>query len=130
MGAYHFGKTSKERLATCHEDIQRILNAVMEDSPEDFTVVCGHRKESAQNEAYETGRSNAHWPDSNHNLTPSFAIDVAPYRDGAIVWGDIKAFRRLGERIVIKANELGIPIRWGRYFKCIKGGDWPHFELI
>ena len=53
------------------------------------------------------------------------AVDVVPL---PLDWEDIPAFERLGEKIMAKAKELGINIRWGRDFTGLK--DYPHYELI
>ena len=53
------------------------------------------------------------------------AVDVVPV---PLNWEDIPAFEKLGEKIMAKAKELGISIRWGRDFTNLK--DYPHFELM
>ena len=55
----------------------------------------------------------------------SLAVDVVPL---PLDWEDIPAFEKLGEKIMAKAEELGINIRWGRDFTTLK--DYPHFELM
>lgn len=42
-------------------------------------------------------------------------------------WNNISSFEKLGEKIMKKADELNINIKWGRDFKSLK--DYPHFEL-
>ena len=69
-----FGKTSKRRLATCHEDLQEILNEVIKYF--DCSVLCGHRGEADQNKAYESGHSKVKWPNGRHNKKPSIAVDI------------------------------------------------------
>ena len=53
------------------------------------------------------------------------AVDVVPL---PLNWNDIPAFERLGEKIMAKAAELNIKVKWGRDFTGLK--DYPHFELI
>ena len=118
-----FGKRSQERLNTCHNDLQKICNEAIKIY--DFTIICGHRGEEAQNEAYNTGASNAKFGQSKHNKVPSEAIDVAPY---PIDWNDTERFARLAGIIQAVAFEENIPIRWGGDFKNLK--DMPHFELV
>jgi peptidoglycan L-alanyl-D-glutamate endopeptidase CwlK len=79
-----FSRLSKERLASCHSDLQILFNRVIENY--DCTVICGRRGEEAQNEAYKKGNSQKQYPESKHNTDPSLAVDVAPY-ESAIDWG-------------------------------------------
>lgn len=131
-----FGNVSKNRLQFCHPKLQRLLTEAMARADRrrtlDFTIVCGHRGEAAQNAALAAGKSTKAWPDSKHNRLPSVAVDVAPY---PTVWGDAPAFARLAGYIQAVADDLDIEIRWG--------GDWndngrtdderlvdlPHLEL-
>lgn len=132
------GKTSNERLDTCHPELQRLLREVdrrlSQSKVLDLTVVCGHRGQKEQDEAYHAKpqRSTKPWPLSKHNQLPSLAVDVAPY---PTFWDDEASFARLAGYIQAVADELAIPIRWG--------GDWngngrtederlvdlPHLEL-
>jgi hypothetical protein len=79
----------------------------------DFTLICGHRTEEAQNEAFATGASKKQYPDSKHNSWPSIAVDVAPW---PINWNDSLAFARLYGIIEAIAHDQGLELRWG--------GDW------
>jgi peptidoglycan L-alanyl-D-glutamate endopeptidase CwlK len=80
-----FSRLSKERLSTCHSDLQILFNRVIEDF--DCSIICGHRGEEDQNEAYKKGASTLQYPDSKHNTVPSLAVDVAPYETSGIDWG-------------------------------------------
>lgn len=131
---YKFGPTSKAKLSTCHQDIQKILNEAIKVI--DFSVIEGHRDQSTQDRYFRSGASKLQWPNSKHNTSPSRAADVAPY---PIVWEGEKAKARFYYlQGVIKgiAESLGISIRFG--------GDWdgdgditdqsfndlPHIELL
>ena len=116
-------KTSRQKLNTCHSDLIKLIEAVAE--TEKCAVICGFRGRYEQEKAYYTGKSKAKWGQSKHNLKPSHAIDVVPV---PLNWEDIPAFEKLGEKIMAKAKELGISIRWGRDFTNLK--DYPHFELM
>lgn len=125
-----FSKLSAERLATCDERLQRILNEAIKRV--DFTVICGHRDEEAQEEAFRLNRSKVRWPMSKHNRLPSLAVDVAPY---PIDWKDTARFARLAGYIERVAHEQGVTIRWGGDFN----GNWrsddkfidmPHLEIV
>ena len=125
-----FGKSSKRRLATCHEDLQEIFNEVIKYF--DCSVLCGHRGEEDQNKAFESGHSKVKWPKGRHNHNPSIAVDVAPY---PIDWKDRERMTYFAGMVMGIAKAKGIGLRWG--------GDWnqntdlkdnsfddlPHFEL-
>lgn len=127
---YHFGKTSLERLETCHPDLQKVMHEAIKIT--DFTVLCGHRGEESQNQAYREGRSKLVFPKSKHNAFPALAIDIAPW---PIAWDDREQFYYTAGIIIGVARSLEIPLR--------HGGDWdsdgritdntwddlPHFEL-
>ena len=115
--------TSRERLDTCHFWLRQLFEAVIKDV--DFSVICGHRGEEAQNEAYDGGFSLVRWPDSKHNAEASLAVDVAPY---PIDWTDEGRFHYLAGWVMRTAKDLRVPIRWGGHFKDL--ADLGHFELI
>jgi peptidoglycan L-alanyl-D-glutamate endopeptidase CwlK len=125
-----FSEKSLARLKTCHVDLQRLFNAVVEHF--DCTVLCGHRGRAEQNDSYRRGRSRLKYPHSRHNKKPSLAVDVAPY---PLDWEDRERFCLFAGYVLGVADSMGISIRWG--------GDWnknmlvgdnrfddlPHFEL-
>ena len=132
-----FSKTSKQRLATCHQDLQTLFNQVINHF--DCTILCGHRGEKEQNEHYASGRSKVKWPNGKHNKTPSMAVDAAPY---PIDWKD-------RERMILFAGYvMGVAqvlhdegmiahrLRWGgdwdRDTEVADNGfdDLVHFELV
>lgn len=137
-----FGKTSKERLATCHPDLQLILNTAIKTV--DCSIFCGHRNKANQNKAFDAGLSQVKWPDSKHNVFPSLAVDCGPYFPELrnTDWEDYKAFAVFAGYCMRIADELlekeliTHRLRWG--------GDWdgdgrtadesfvdlPHFELV
>ena len=132
-----FGKASRERLDTCHADLQRIMEAVVERY--DIAIICGHRNEIAQMLAYEQGKSQLPWPQSKHNSYPSQAVDIAPY---PIDWNDREAFALMAGWVLCVADRL---LQEGKVTHALKwGGDWnrdhktrdhrfldfPHFELV
>lgn len=124
-----FGKSSKEKLATAHSDLQAICWELIKHV--DCRVICGHRSEEKQLILYESGASKVRH--GKHNETPSEAVDVAPY---PITWGDTRRFCVFAGQFLLVAKMKGIVIRWG--------GDWSmdgfttdqefndlvHFELI
>lgn len=126
-----FSKTSKERLATCHPDLQRLFNEVIKER--DCTIVCGHRTKQAQEDAYRLGYSKVKFPKSKHNSLPSLAVDVVPY---PIDWNNKQRFVEFNAYVKLVAAKLGIKIRWGGDWD--NDGDWrderfldmPHYELV
>ena len=106
-----FGRTSRKRLDTCHKQIQKLFEEVVKNY--DCSIVCGHRGEKEQNEAYQKGNSQVMFPKGRHNALPSKAVDVAPY---PIDWNDRDGFILFAGYVLGVASQLGINIRWG--------GDW------
>lgn len=113
---------SLSRLATCHDDLQKIVRAVA--AERDIAVLCGHRNQADQEAAVASGHSKEHWPNSRHNSYPSEAVDLAPL---PIDWGDTAAFDSLADLMKAKAAELGIAIEWGGNFPHLV--DKPHYQL-
>ena len=134
-----FSEISKQRLSTCDQRLQDIFNEAIKFV--DFIVIVGHRGQADQEAAFAAGKSQKHWPDGNHNASPSRAVDIAPYvPDVQIDWHDVPAFGRLMGYIERIADEKGIKLRFGIDWN----GDWrtvgfdpkehfldaPHVELI
>ncbi len=128
-----FSKRSKRRLSTCHPDLQRLFNEVVEFY--DCTILEGHRGKYRQNKLFAQEKSEVQYPDGRHNLKPSNAVDVAPWP--VPDWEkDLKTFYFFGGVVKGIARSMKIRIRWG--------GDWDsdndlndqtfndliHFELI
>lgn len=131
-----FGKRSTEKLAQCDERIQEVLNEVIKHF--DCSVMCGHRGEEEQNEAYHSGRSKLQFPKSKHNGFPSLAVDVAPYYPTSphIRWNDLAGFRYFAGFVVGIAASKGIELRWGGDWDSDRDvtdnnfNDLPHFEIV
>lgn len=111
------------RLKTCHVDLQRIVRRVHRERMA-VMVICGHRGEREQEDAFKRGTSKLRWPRSRHNSYPSQAVDLAPL---PLDWDDLKAFRELAEHIKAIATEEGVTLRWGGEFRTLR--DFPHWEL-
>ena len=82
-----FGRKSNQKLDTTHPVIQALCRRVV--AHFDITILCGHRPEAEQNAAFASGASTKRFGESRHNLTPSMAVDPAPWPipEG---WGDLK----------------------------------------
>ncbi len=129
---YYFGTQSKCNLLECEENLQRVAYAAIKGYG--FTVICGHRNEQDQNEAYENGFSTKKFPEGKHNTKPSKAFDIIPDDGG---WeADIEQFILMAGIIKGVALVLGVPIRWGGDFDMDNDlndetfVDLAHFELI
>lgn len=123
-----FSKRSLIQLESCHIVLQRLLRRVIERT--DFTVLCGFRNQSEQTKAYEAGASKLQFPFSRHNVSPSMAVDVAPW---PIDFKDMQRFRELAE--IMKEEWAAMPEAEKLRYELVAGIDWktfvdaPHFEL-
>lgn len=130
-----FGTRSSTNLLQTHSELQRLFNEVVKYY--DCSVICGHREEKDQDEAYAEGRSKLKFPDSKHNQSPSLAVDVVPYfkTKPNIRWDDRDKFYEFGGFVQGVAKVLGINIRWGGNWdmddelKDQTFFDLPHFEI-
>lgn len=133
-----FSEKSAARLATCHPDIQAVLNAVIKHR--DCTILEGVRSLDTQQHYVETGRSKT--LNSKHlkqNDGYSHAVDVAKW---PVDWGDHKAFALFAGYVLGTAEQMRLAGKITHRFRW--GGDWdgdgatadhsffdgPHFELV
>ena len=125
-----FGKRSKERLSTCHKDLQLVFNEVIRYV--DCSILEGHRGEDRQNSLYEEGKTKVRYPNGRHNASPSRAVDVTPY---PVNWEDRERQTLFAGFVLGVANQMGITLRWGGDWdqdfevQDNKFDDFPHFEL-
>jgi peptidoglycan L-alanyl-D-glutamate endopeptidase CwlK len=136
---YHFSESSKEKLNTCHRDLKTLFAHVIQDY--DCTIVCGHRGEIAQNQAYAEGKSKLKFPHSKHNSTPSLAVDAVPYEVNHVDWGKLQSAYFAGY-VKGKADQLFKIGVISHHIRC--GVDWDgdndiddttfwdacHFEIV
>jgi peptidoglycan L-alanyl-D-glutamate endopeptidase CwlK len=124
-------KSSLEKLATCDKRLQRIVTEMAKTLP--LIVICGHRSEAEQNEAYRTGHSKLKFPLSKHNQLPSKAIDIALL---PLDWNDKSRFMYLAGYMLATAKSMGINLRCGVdfngdfNFKNDSFFDGPHIEIV
>lgn len=137
-----YSATSKERLETCHTELQVLFKRVLPDF--DHSILCGHRDKVAQTKAFNDGKSQLNWPDSKHNKLPSLAVDAAPYdyAVSGIDWEDLERMAYFGGFVMGVAQtlydegQMSYKLRWGGDFdrdtnvKDEKFRDMVHFELI
>lgn len=126
-----FGKTSLEKLMTCHNDLIKVATKAIE--LVDFSIISGHRGQEEQDRYFRTGVSQKRFPNSKHNQSPSLAFDFAPY---PINWNDTKQFIYVAGIIMGVAHVLNIRLRYGGDWSCdgILNGpnefnDLGHIEL-
>lgn len=131
MSKYIFGKTSNNRLLTCHEDLQTLFRAAITDPncPFDFFIAEGHRTDEAQQRAYDEGHSLALPGQSPHNQKISLAVDAVPV---ATKWDSVEAFEELADHICLVAerlysdNAIEYRIEWGGEWRFT---DRPHYQI-
>lgn len=123
-----FSQKSADKLHDCHPLLQLLMLRAIKSF--DFSVVCGHRGEKEQNEAYAAGNSKLKWPNSKHNKVPSEAVDIVPY---PVHWEDTSQFEAMGHVVLQSWEEIpeedrqGWELVWGKTFKGLV--DYPHFEI-
>lgn len=104
------GSLSRGHLDQCHPDLVELVEATIRVVPTafDFSVICGHRGEEAQERAFRAGRSKKRWGQSAHNVSPSRALDFAPY---PIDWTDRDRFLLVRGHFYLIASQLGIRLK-------------------
>lgn len=127
-----FGSKSKERLATCHPDIQKVLNEAIKYV--DFTIIEGIRTKETQEEYVRTGKSktmNSKHLDQGDGY--SRAVDIIAY---PIQWDNWKRNYLFAGYIKGFAQSMGVKLRcgadWDGDFDPTDQSfhDLPHFELL
>ena len=125
-----FGKSSRERLATCDKRLQKVFNEIIKHV--DCSVLEGHRSQERQDKLYGEGKTKVKYPDGRHNSDPSRAVDITPW---PIDWNDRERQTLFAGFVLGIGRSMGIKLRWG--------GDWdmdfnvgdnqfddfPHFEI-
>lgn len=121
--AIKYGPRSQSNINQLHGSLVRILYAFADSAPRslDIIVTDGHRGETAQNKAFDEGKSKLRFPDSAHNKLPARAFDFCcagtkdPYDRNEML------MRQGALRLV--AFELDIDL------KPLIDWDCPHVEL-
>lgn len=132
-----FSQQSKDRLATCHADLQTLFNEVIKYV--DCTVTCGFRNAIDQNIAFTSGNSDKRFPFGKHNQNPSLAVDVYFY---PVEMKNTKKFYWFAGYVLSTAHQLkakdaikhdircGIDWDGDHDFDDQKLNDLVHFEII
>ena len=136
--SFKFGRTSSQRLDTCHTDIRHVMIFALHLTKVDFFIAEGERNKDRQDRYYATGASKVQWPDSFHDVddtddTPdvSLAVDGVPWVNGKAVWmcdtpEDKAAWREVTKAIKQAAKLLNVPLEWGF---DLWAWDRPHWQL-
>lgn len=133
---FQLSQTSKNRLQTCHPDIQVVIQRAIKVTVIDFGIAFGHRTIEEQQSLYAQGRTQpgniVTYVDginklSKHNHSPSLAVDIYPYYEGKAQWNDLKAYHYLAGLILGIASERDIKLEWGGFWSTWK--DMPHFQI-
>lgn len=117
-----FSRSSLEKLNTADPRLQLLFNEIIRHR--DCTILCGHRDQEEQEQAFRTGNSKARFGESPHNKVPALAVDVMPY---PINWDDLKGIHEFAGFVQGVASQMGIKVKWGGRFKNFFDG--PHYEL-
>ena len=123
-----FSKASAAKLATCHPDLQKIFNDIIQ--LRDCTIICGARTLEEQQKAFKGGFSKLDGikKKSKHQISKeqplSLAVDVLP---SPIKWDDVKGHEDFARAVKAVAQNYKIKIVWGGDFKSFI--DRPHYEL-
>jgi peptidoglycan L-alanyl-D-glutamate endopeptidase CwlK len=130
-----FSDSSLKKLYTCDENLQKLMNAAIIDSPIDFGISYGQRTPEEQYALYQQGRTkpgrivtykDGYKELSKHNYNPSKAIDIVCYQNLKVTW-DTEYYKRVAVHVAKVALELGIKYTWGGEFRTLK--DLPHYEV-
>ena len=144
-----FGSNSKEKLATCHSDLQKILSLAISRTGVDFGISEGHRSLERQKMLFDDNKSTIDGISrkGKHNYVPSLAADLYVYHP------DLETRRKIAYDKVHLAYIMGIvascaaellkdckithKVRWGGNWDSDgvlvidqKFQDLPHIELI
>ena len=137
-----FSETSLTNLNQCHPDLQVLGREVIK--VHDCTVVTGYRGKEEQQKMYDDKLSKVLFPDSNHNVVPSLAIDLAPYVPsmGGLTYD--REYSLFFSGIVLATADrlyacglMAHKLRWGgnwssnrnKTFKGVNFYDGLHYEL-
>ena len=127
MQHHRFSQRSLDKLAECHEDLERVAALALKYSAYDFGVTEGLRTIERQKELVAEGKSKTmnsrHLPNSKG---VSEALDIVIYVNGKVTW-EIGYYRKVAQAFFKAAIELGIQIEWGGLWRTFVDG--PHFQL-
>ena len=145
-----FSTTSKERLATAHPDLIKVMEKAITISPMDFGIAYGYRSPQKQHELYQQGRTkpgaivtniDGYKKKSKHNEYPSHAVDIYAFIQGKAVWEVTELTFLAGiilatAKLLKQSGEITHDLVWGgnwdgdgEIITDQKFMDLPHFEI-
>lgn len=138
------GQRSMDRLVGVHANLVRVVRRAIQLSSVDFAVLEGVRSRQRQAELYAQGRTKpgkiVTWTMNSRHIPAGdgfgHAVDLGPIKDGQVDWNNAAGFSAINAAMMQAAGELGIAIRWGKYWDRDgvageKGEtDGPHWELV
>lgn len=146
---FSFGSKSKEKLATCHPDLQKVLYLAISRSSVDFGISEGNRPLERQKKLFDEGKSTIDGisKKGKHNYSPSLAADIYIYHEDSDIRAKI-AFDTehlsyvmgiiwsCGKELLEK-GEITHKLRWGGNWDSDgilmidqNFQDLPHIELV
>ena len=141
---YKFGLNSRVRLATCHGDLQLIMNTAISITNIDFGIAEGHRIIELQQQYFNEGKSKIDGvtKKGKHNYEPSLAVDIYPYFDNSAKWDNehlsyLSGVIHAVTEFLFAEGKITHKIRWGGNWDMDgtilidqSFDDRPHYELI
>lgn len=108
-----FGAMSRGHLSSCADELILLAENTIAVVPPafDFSVICGHRGEAAQERAFAEGNSKKRWGESAHNVFPSRALDFMPYPFRGWKGVERDRFLLIRGHFYLVANQMGIRIK-------------------
>ena len=126
---FKLGKASLEKLSSCETPLIEVVNAAIEISQVDFSVVEGIRTAQKQRLNIENGVS---WTMKSKHLANanglSEAADIYPWVNGATSH-DKEHYKLVAKAMYLSAMRLGVVVSWGGLW-AEKYEDMPHWELL
>lgn len=136
---FQLGKASLQRLEGVNPILVNVVKRAIQISKVDFMVVEGLRSKERQAELYAQGRTKpgniVTWTMKSKHID-GLAVDLCPWVDGKLAWGQTSNFDAISLAMFRAASEQGVKLRWGADWDGDgnlreKGEtDSPHFELV
>ena len=119
---FRLSARSRARLIGVHIDLVEVVEAAIEITTVDFSVVEGVRTLAKQREYFLKGKSTTM---RSRHLT-GHAVDLAPWRGNTIDWTPAY-FLPVAQAMKTAAAAANVPLEWGGDWPNFK--DFPHFQL-
>lgn len=141
---YNFGHTSTLQKATCHQDLQLIVDTSIQITVVDFGISEGHRSKTLQLEYFQKGLSDKDGitDPSKHNYMPSLALDFYAFVNGKASYDPehlsylAGLFHGVAEMLLAQ-GKISHRLRWGgnwdqdgEILLDQEFDDRPHIELV